>query len=390
VAAVWLVALSALTMVAFLGKVSGLYSRGWVVTWALLAPVQMIATRAVWAGLIGRWQRQGRLSRSVAIVGAGALGERVLSKLKRDGHNEVRIAGVFDDRSTRVPAFVAGLPVVGTTDDLVIYARRFPLDEIVVALPLDSPERIEATIRKLRSLPLDLRVSLDPLTAAIPMRGLSWTGSVPMVNVTDRPLKHWNAVAKWLEDMLLGGAAILILLPLMALIAVVVKLDSKGPVLFRQERFGFNNRPFQILKFRTMRIDAGDPTGAQRTVRGDARVTRIGHILRALSLDELPQLFNVIRGDMSLIGPRPHATAMKAGDRLYYEAVHDYFDRHRVKPGMTGWAQVNGLRGEIDTLEKARARVAYDAEYIDNWSLWLDIKIVFRTVRVLLTRDNAY
>ena len=176
----------------------------------------------------------------------------------------------------------------------------------------------------------------------------------------------------------------------MALIAILIKLDSPGPVLFVQRRFGFNNEEIRVLKFRTMYIDRSDPTGAQRTVPDDPRVTRLGRILRLLSFDELPQLLNVVRGDMSLIGPRPHAIAMMAGGRPYGEAVEEYLHRHRVKPGITGWAQVNGLRGEVDTLEKAHARVAHDLYYIEHWSLWFDLKIFLRTVGILVSRDNAY
>ena len=176
----------------------------------------------------------------------------------------------------------------------------------------------------------------------------------------------------------------------MTLIALLIKLDSRGPVLFAQERFGFNNNVIRVLKFRTMYTDRGDISGAQRTVHNDSRVTRIGRVLRATSLDELPQLFNVLSGDMSLIGPRPHAISMKAGDHLYGDAIEEYVQRHRVKPGITGWAQVNGCRGEIDTVEKARARVEHDLFYIEHWSLWLDLKTLALTVPMLLSRQNAY
>jgi polysaccharide biosynthesis protein PslA len=161
-------------------------------------------------------------------------------------------------------------------------------------------------------------------------------------------------------------------------------------VFFVQKRFGFNNEVIRVLKFRTMFVDRGDPSGAQRTVHNDPRITRLGRLLRLLSFDELPQLINVLRGDMSLVGPRPHAIAMMAGDRLYWEAVEQYLHRHRVKPGITGWAQVNGLRGEVDTLEKARARVAHDLYYIEHWSCWLDLKILLKTVGILASRQNAY
>jgi lipopolysaccharide/colanic/teichoic acid biosynthesis glycosyltransferase len=178
--------------------------------------------------------------------------------------------------------------------------------------------------------------------------------------------------------------------PILALIAVMIRLDSRGPIFFIQDRLGFNNNVIRVMKFRTMYVGREDPSGVERTVRNDPRITRVGRILRQFSLDELPQLINVVRGEMSLVGPRPHAVAMKAGDQLYHEAVSDYMYRHRVKPGLTGWAQVNGLRGEIDTLDKARARVEYDLYYIDHWSLWLDLKTLILTGRIVLSRLNAY
>jgi exopolysaccharide biosynthesis polyprenyl glycosylphosphotransferase len=219
---------------------------------------------------------------------------------------------------------------------------------------------------------------------------MGYVAGVPVLEMVNRPLKNGRAVAKLIEDKLLGLFLLVLVGPLMVLIAILIKLDSYGPVFFVQKRFGFNNEVIQVLKFRTMHVDGGDPSGAQRTVRNDPRVTRFGRILRWLSFDELPQLINVIRGDMSLVGPRPHAVAMKAGDRLYCEAVEHYLHRHRVKPGITGWAQVNGLRGEVDTLKKAHARVAHDLYYIERWSLWLDIKILLKTVGILVSRDNAY
>ncbi len=224
----------------------------------------------------------------------------------------------------------------------------------------------------------------------LPVRGISYAGNIPLLAVVDRPIKHWNAVAKRIEDLICSSFLLLLFAPIMMIIAMLIKLDSRGPVFFAQERFGFNNDVIRVLKFRTMYANRGDISGAQRTVPKDPRVTRIGRVLRALSFDELPQLLNVLRGDMSLVGPRPHAITMKAGGRLYYEAVEQYVHRHRVKPGITGWAQVNGLRGEIDTLEKAHARVEQDLYYIEHWSLWLDLKTLALTMPVLLSRQNAY
>jgi Undecaprenyl-phosphate glucose phosphotransferase len=390
VVVVWGAAVSALLMLAFVGKVSGTYSRGWALEWASLALGLLLVERSILHLMIGRWLRQGSLARKVVIVGAGERGERLIAKLQAMHGGSIQIVGVFDDRQTRIPRAVCGWKVLGTTDDLLQFARRTAIDEIIITLPLGAEARLKGIVEKLRLLPVDLRLSAEPMADAFPVRGVSYVGDMPMLEVVDRPLKHWSAVAKWIEDKVLGALLLVLLLPLMALIALLIKLDSAGPVLFAQERFGFNNHVIQVLKFRTMYVDRGDPSGAERTVRGDPRVTRVGRLLRPLSLDELPQLINVLRGEMSLVGPRPHAVTMKAEGRLYHDAVQEYLHRHRVKPGITGWAQVNGLRGEIDTVEKARQRVIYDLSYIEDWSLWLDLKIMLMTLKTLLTRQNAY
>jgi exopolysaccharide biosynthesis polyprenyl glycosylphosphotransferase len=241
----------------------------------------------------------------------------------------------------------------------------------------------------MKTLAIDVSVSIEPLAEMFQVRRTSYIGSVPVLAVVDRPLKHWRAAIKWGEDKVLAALLLLVMSPLMIIITILIKLDSRGPILFKQRRFGFNNEVIEVLKFRTMELDRGDPSGAQRTVADDPRITRVGRTLRALSLDELPQLINVLRGDMSLVGPRPHALRMKAGENLYAEAVEEYLQRHRVRPGITGLAQVSGLRGEVDTLEKARARVTHDIHYIEHWSFWLDLKILIKTVGVVLSREGA-
>jgi Undecaprenyl-phosphate glucose phosphotransferase len=376
---VWAGALATLATLAFFAKVGDSYSRIWAATWAALTLGELAVMRVGLRGLVQRWTRQGRLSRTVAVVGAGESGEQLVRKLLTAEHGRVAIAGIFDDRLGRVPDYVAGCPILGTTDDLITFARRVLIDEIIIALPLRAEGRIGDLVAKLRSLPVDLRLSIDQI-GAFPMRGIAHTESGRMIEILDRPLKHWSGILKWLEDQILGTICFIAFAPLMALIALMVRLDSPGPALFIQERFGYNNRIVRVYKFRTMRVEQGDPSGAARTVPNDPRLTRVGRYLRRYSLDELPQLLNVLRGDMSLVGPRPHALAMKAGERLYHHAVSDYFLRHRVRPGMTGWAQVNGLRGEIDTLEKARQRVIHDLYYIDHWSLWFDLKILMKTL----------
>jgi Undecaprenyl-phosphate glucose phosphotransferase len=386
----WAVTVSVLLLVAFLSKTSVTYSRGWALAWIITAPVLLLTARCLLHAAVATRAGSGYLARNVAIVGAGNEGERLIARLQEEQDKSVVIRGVFDDRKSRLPGLVCGLSVRGTTDDLLKFARRSPIDEVIMALPLDAEQRLKSLCEKMKALAIDVRLSLEPLAESFNVRGLGYVGTVPVLEVVDRPLKSWRAVAKWVEDKLIGMILFVFVGPLMALTAILIKLDSPGPVFFVQKRFGYNNEVIDVLKFRTMHVDRGDPSGAQRTVRNDPRVTRLGRILRLFSFDELPQLINVVRGDMSLVGPRPHAVAMKAGDRLYCEAVEQYLHRHRVKPGITGWAQVNGLRGEVDTLEKAHARVAHDLYYIEHWSPWLDLKILLKTAGILACRENAY
>ena len=390
VGAVWGAATLVLLMLAFIGKVSDTYSRGWAVEWASTGLGLLFFSRAMLYLAIGKWVRQGRLVRKIIIVGAGEPGERLIAKLQATQAESVSLIGVFDDRRSRIAPSIRGVEVLGTTDDLVRFAREAPINEIIVALPLSAEQRLKALFDKLKLLPADLRLSAEPVADAFPVRGISYIGGVPMLEIVDRPLKHWNGIAKSVEDFVVGNALLAALAPLMAIIALLIKLDSRGPILFVQDRFGFNNKVIRVLKFRTMYTEKTDPSGAAQTTRSDPRVTRVGRFLRAFSLDELPQLFNVLSGDMSLVGPRAHPLSMKAGDKPYYDAVRDYFQRHRVKPGITGWAQINGLRGETDTIDKASQRVSYDLYYIDNWSLWLDLKVLLLSFRVFVARENAY
>jgi Undecaprenyl-phosphate glucose phosphotransferase len=387
---VWAITVSLLLLVAFVGKISESYSRGWALASIITAACFLSTGRGILRFALARWVRDGSLARKIAIVGAGNEGQSLIAKLQQSRDPSFIICGVFDDRKSRLPPSINGLNILGTTDDLIRVARRNSIDEVIVALPLEAEDRLKTLFDKLKGVAFDLRLSIEPVAQRFQVRGMSYVCDVPLLEIADRPLKHWRSVVKWIEDKLLAGVLLVFLAPIFVVTALAIKFDSCGPVIFVQKRFGFNNNVIQVLKFRTMHVDRGDQSGALRTVRNDPRVTQVGRIIRWLSLDELPQLVNVLRGDMSLVGPRPHAIAMKTGDRLYCDAVEQYLHRHRVKPGITGWAQVNGLRGEVDTLEKARARVAHDLYYIEHWSPWFDLKILLKTVGILASRDNAY
>jgi Undecaprenyl-phosphate glucose phosphotransferase len=262
---------------------------------------------------------------------------------------------------------------------------------VIFALPIAAEKRILEMLRKMWVLPVDIRLAAHANRLRLRPRSYSYVGQAPMLDVFDRPLADWDVVTKAAFDRIIGGLALVALSPLMLAAAIAIKLDSRGPVLFKQIRFGFNNELIQVYKFRSMSDELADPAADKLVTRDDPRVTRVGRFLRRTSIDELPQLFNVVfRGDLSLVGPRPHAIHAKAADRQYDEVVEGYFARHRMKPGITGWAQINGWRGETDTREKIQKRVDHDLYYIENWSIFLDIYILFKTPFALLTGRNAY
>jgi Undecaprenyl-phosphate glucose phosphotransferase len=386
----WAMAVSFLLIIAFAGRITGDYSRGWTFAWFLATPLMLLTGRCLVHRVAARCFRDGSLACHIVIVGAGDDGRKVVSKLLNHRDGSVVVGGIFDDRIGQLPRFIQGVPVLGTTDDLLRYARRQSVDQIIVALPLEADAQLKAIFEKLTVIPADLRLSVDPLAERFSVLGISRLADIPLLEIVSRPLKRGDALYKWLEDKIISSVVLVIMGPLFAIIAMLIKCDSRGSVFFVQERFGLNNNVIRVLKFRTMYAHSEDPSGARRTVQNDPRVTRVGRFLRSLSLDELPQLINVMRGEMSLVGPRPHAIAMRAGDRLYHEAVSRYPQRHRVKPGLTGWAQVNGFRGEVDTLEKARGRVECDLYYIANWSPWLDLKIMLKTLGLLISGADAY
>ena len=240
-------------------------------------------------------------------------------------------------------------------------------------------------------LPVDIRLSAHTNQLRFRPRSYSYIGSVPVLDVFDRPIADWDVVMKSLFDRVIGALALIALSPVMLLTALAIQLDSRGPVLFRQKRYGFNNELIEVFKFRSMYVEQSDATAAKLVTKGDPRVTRVGRFIRKTSLDELPQLFNVVfKGNLSLVGPRPHAVHAKAVDRLYDEAVDGYFARHRVKPGITGWAQIKGWRGETDTPEKIQKRVEHDLAYIENWSIFFDLYILAITPFALTQTENAY
>jgi Undecaprenyl-phosphate glucose phosphotransferase len=376
------------------GSPADAFPPGLLPLWAATGMMFLIGSRLALYGVVRGLERGGGLARHVVVVGAAEHGQRLVERLGRAAdRGGVRLIGLFDDRRTRVPHYVGGFPVLGGIDELLDFARRHPVDQVIVALPWDAEERVLACLRRLRPLPVDVRLCPDLIGFHLSHRGVTHLAGIPLLNVFDRPLPGWAYLAKAVEDRVLAALILLLVAPLMLTVAVGVKLSSKGPVLYRQKRYGLNNELIEILKFRTMHAAAcddgggGGAEGFRQATRGDPRVTPLGRLLRRTSLDELPQFLNVLRGDMSVVGPRPHAVAHH---ERFAPLIDSYIARHRVKPGITGWAQVHGLRGETDTVEKMERRLEHDLYYIENWSLSLDLRIILRTLLVGFTHPNAY
>ncbi len=391
VAMALMAAFSVMALAAFFTKTSEDYSRFWFGSWFVISLGVLFAGRLLLNFRVRKWARNGTMERRAVIVGGGKPAEKLIRAMESEPDNDIRLCGIFDDRDDeRSPPVVAGYPKLGNVEELVEFTRRARITMLIVSLPLDAEDRVLRMLKKLWVLPVDIRLSAHSHRLRFRPRSYSYVGKVPMLDIFDRPIRDWDSVAKRLFDIVFSAMGIVALSPIMIGAAIAVKLSSKGPIIFVQKRHGFNNEIINVFKFRSMYVDQQDVTARNAVTKGDPRVTPVGRILRKTSIDELPQFFNALRGDLSLVGPRPHAVLAQTHDKLYGEVVDGYFARHRVKPGVTGWAQINGWRGEVDTDEKIRKRTEYDLYYIENWSLWFDLKILFLTPLRLLNTENAY
>jgi putative colanic acid biosynthesis UDP-glucose lipid carrier transferase len=377
-------AFAVLLAIGYLTRVSSEYSRIWATTWYVSSLGGIAVVRLVAAARLGLWKREGYLIPRIAIVDLGGRGASFANTLTRGGSFECSIVGIFqgshEGRSGR------------SISDLIKLSYQVRVDDVFVLLDkVGSGEQksdLKAILRRLGTMTANVHICpISPDLGHLPIRGIALLDEMPLLTIHRRPIDAWSRVFKRCEDLLIGGLALLLLWPIMLVIAASIKIDSPGPVLFRQARQGFNNNVFTVLKFRTMTAEPPSDGEIIQATRFDKRVTRLGRILRRTSLDELPQLFNVLRGEMSLVGPRPHAVAH---NQYYAELIDDYLGRHRVPPGITGWAQINGFRGETDTLDKMRGRVDYDLSYINSWSITLDLKIIALTSLSFLFDRRAY
>ena len=358
----------------------------WLV-WAGLVLVCLNALHMGWSDIVGRWRASGALTPNIVLVGATRHAEALIREaLKR---RDLNVLGIFDDRLARSPRAIEGVPVLGTADDLLTHRMTPYVDHIVLAIDPRAEARVRDLNARLRTLPNEVSLIVEPRDEAETRHALNRLAAAPLADVQGPVDDDRRAFNKRLQDMIFGLTALVLLAPVMAGVALAIRLDSPGPIFFRQRRHGFNHEEIVVWKFRSMKQEAADATASRQVTQDDDRVTAVGRFIRKTSLDELPQLLNVLTGEMSLVGPRPHAIGMKTGHIESARLVAEYAHRHRIKPGMTGWAAVNGSRGPLHTAQDVRRRVQLDIDYVERQSFWLDLWIMAVTLPVLLGDRSA-
>jgi putative colanic acid biosynthesis UDP-glucose lipid carrier transferase len=386
--AAWLLTTAVLLLIGFLTKRSTDYSRLITVSWMVSTPLALALFRGILRQALRTARSRGRNTRTVAIAGLTELGERVARVVEQNPWMGMRVVGFYDDRFEErchpIPEELGRRE--GNLDELVEKAKTGAVDMIYIALPLRAETRVTDLVRRLADSTASVYMAAD--FDAFDLLSARWgqLGNVPVVSIHETPFYGVSGWLKRVEDIVVGSMILALIAVPMLFVAIGVKLTSKGPVFFRQRRYGLNGEVIHVLKFRSMTV-MEDSAEVKQATKNDQRITPFGAFLRRTSLDELPQFFHVITGTMSIVGPRPHAVSH---NEQYRKQIEGYMLRHKVKPGITGWAQVNGWRGETDTLEKMEQRIAHDLAYIRNWSLMWDIQIIFLTVFGRKVRKNAY
>lgn len=370
------------TVLGFAGFMDAM-AASWLLMWGSLGWALLTLYRVV-LRLVLRWIRsQGLNQRSVVIVGLNERGMTIADQLRRSSWLGLQVRGYFDDRVAARTNEKPRVPYLGRTDELARYVRENQVDQVWLVYPLRAEERVKRIVHELRHCTVDLRLVLDIFAFNLCNHSIVEVAGVPILNLTATPMRGTNAFVKAIEDRVIAAAVLILLSPIFLAISVGVRLSSPGPIFFRQERISWNGRPFTMLKFRSMPVNAESISGPVWARPGEFRATRFGAFLRRTSLDELPQLVNVLRGEMSIVGPRPERPFFV---EQFKDEIPDYMKKHLVKAGITGWAQVNGWRGDTDI----KKRIEHDLYYIEHWSLWFDLKILFLTLFRGFLHRNAY
>jgi putative colanic acid biosynthesis UDP-glucose lipid carrier transferase len=385
VSGVWLVTVLTLVLLGFASKTSSDFSRATIAVWSVLVLFGLAGMRGFYRAVLRALRADGRNTRTVAFAGYGKSSQKIAHHIATQPWMGLRVLGCFDDRSTTRLGDVE-LPLKGDLTALLAQARAGQIDVVYITLPMHAERRIVKLIDQLADTTASVYVVPDIFVFELFHAQWSTVGELPVVSVFDSPFYGVNGGVKRLEDVVIGSLILLMILPLMGLIALGIKFTSPGSVLFKQRRYGLKGEIVEVWKFRSMTVSDNGAKVVQAS-RGDARITPFGAFLRRTSLDELPQFINVLQGTMSIVGPRPHAVAH---NEEYRGLIHGYMLRHKVKPGITGWAQINGWRGETDTLDKMKGRLDCDLAYVRNWSLWFDLKIIVITVFKGFVGKNVY
>lgn len=383
----WIATSISILLLIYTLKILPQYPQFLILPWLALTPVILSLWRILWRTIWHELRKLGYNSRTVAIVGMNQLGAHVAQTIQNATWMGLRLHGFYDDRAKSNQRLEAAddQTLLGTVDDLIKKQQAGELDMVYITLPMRGETRINEIVDRLADTTASVYVVPDLFLYDMLHSRWGNLGDMPVVGVYESPFYSVDGWVKRIEDIVLGSLILALAAIPMLLIALGIKLTSRGPVLFKQRRYGINGKEIYVWKFRTMTV-CEDGEDVRQAGQNDARVTRFGRFLRHTSLDELPQFFNVLRGNMSIVGPRPHAVNH---NEQYRKLIHGYMLRHKVKPGITGFAQINGWRGETDTLNKMENRVAYDLEYIRNWSLFLDVKIIIQTALIMFTDKNA-
>jgi len=386
----WTMVLAILLAIGFVTKTSFIFSRYVLLFWMVSSPIALVFLR-LQTFIVLQWARsKGRNSRTIVIAGAGDLGKTLAKNVVYTSWLGMRLLGFFDDqlagKKIELEPNGEDFPVLGNLDDMIDFIRKYQVNMAYLALPLRAEARLREIIDKLHDTTASVYFVPDVFIFSLFQASLSELRGIPLISLWETPFYGVNAFLKRAEDLFLAILFLIIALPLMLIIALGIKLSSPGPVFFKQRRYGLDGKEIIVYKFRTMTVCEDGPEIPQAT-RNDQRVTPLGGFLRRTSWDELPQIINVLQGRMSIVGPRPHAVAH---NEFYRKQIPGYMLRHKVRPGITGWAQINGWRGETETLDKMEQRLKYDLEYLRHWSLWLDLKIIFQTVSLVFSDGKAF
>lgn len=383
----WLLTWATLIVIAFLYKDSENFSRLAVTLWAIITPIILIGYRVALRTILAKYRMHGNNTKTIAIIGAGKVGQHIANIIQTNPWLGYRVCAFYDDNTELHDTQINDIPVKGCTNKIGDIVNQNQYSEIYICLPLRAEHKIKQILNELTDTTSVVKFVPDLFTFDLMHAKTSELKGIPVFSVYDTPLSSTsNQIIKRLEDVIFSSIILVLISPILLWIAFMVKRSSPGPVLFKQKRYGLNGKEIRVYKFRSMTTQDNGPV-IKQAIQNDPRVTPFGAFIRRTSLDELPQFINVLQGKMSIVGPRPHAVAH---NEEYRKLVPKYMQRHLVKPGITGWAQINGWRGETDTLEKMEKRVQFDLHYINNWSLWLDIRIIILTLFKGFINKNAY